>query len=619
MACGAPTGGYCAIIPEDDLSPEWVTWLREQTLRSAACGEVPTWAFLASPVLPPPSLSCSTLLERLAWILDIHPEAQWAVCLFHGTALPQSGSKGTSRTTHAIRQGLGQDAIALARWDPRLASDPSAIVRRLSTDAKRGRVLVLEPRPNGSVRTFGSAWTPASARRRLAQWIRSRARSVIGLRLFRLAEDVVAGGVAVARQIARRFGEDPWLARRSTWSCRLPRSRVEVRPCVPADRIRILMAMHWLELGGAEKGAVDLIQRLSQDRYCVYVTTDVPSANSWENRVAPHAQEIWHLPTFLRRADAPRFFDHLITSRGINVLHIHHSAWAYESLSFLRRFHPHLAVLDTLHILELPPSPGGYPEWSAAQFEPFIDVHHVSSEFLRRFLRERWNVPDQKIRRIYTNVDSEFFDRDRVPAGQFREAWSIPSEAVVVAFTARFVSQKRPGDFLCMARHLLNRWRAEGERRELRFVMAGGGPLRASCERLAQRLGLFPLVIFPGEVEDMRKLYRDTDLVVLCSDNEGIAFVSYEALAMGVPLLATDVGAQGELLDLEQRVPLGPQLPKRLADAAWRMLRDEAYRQRLVERGLRRVRTYHRLTDAVRDMEQLYEELVKPQNPALLA
>ena len=73
-------------------------------------------------------------------------------------------------------------------------------------------------------------------------------------------------------------------------------------------------------------------------------------------------------------------------------------------------------------------------------------------------------------------------------------------------------------------------------------VIAGGGSQKAEMELLAQEMGLRPVVTFLGRVPDMTAVYPDADLLVLTSDHEGAPNVVMEAMACGIPVVATDAG-----------------------------------------------------------------------------
>ena len=304
------------------------------------------------------------------------------------------------------------------------------------------------------------------------------------------------------------------------------------------------------------------------------------------------------------------FCEHYVRTRQVRLLHINHAPRVYESLSHMRRLHPALKVLQTLHILEMPPHSGGYPEWAMASFGVFIDHHHVISEQLKRFLRERWLVPEDRIDVIRINVDARWFDPARVPPGLVRGWFGIPDRAVVVGFIGRFTKQKRPLEFVRMARLLTDQWRLEGREPALHFIMAGDGAMREEVERAIRDAHLEHVVHLMGETADARPVYVDCDLLAMPSENEGLALVTYEAMAMATPIFFTDVGAQSELLGPEQLV--APEMPvaAALADRIWPYLLDPERRRALGEQARARIVAHHAIHESVEGMIALYGRLL---------
>ena len=82
---------------------------------------------------------------------------------------------------------------------------------------------------------------------------------------------------------------------------------------------------------------------------------------------------------------------------------------------------------------------------------------------------------------------------------------------------------------------------------DVRFLIAGEGPQRASLTEQAQGLGLNGTVEFLGERGDMNELFRDAAVFWLTSSWEGLPNVVIEAMASGLPVVATDVGGTREL------------------------------------------------------------------------
>jgi L-malate glycosyltransferase len=140
---------------------------------------------------------------------------------------------------------------------------------------------------------------------------------------------------------------------------------------------------------------------------------------------------------------------------------------------------------------------------------------------------------------------------------------------------------------------------------QVEFVIAGDGPLRPDLEREAASLGLGDCVRFLGDRRDIPAILASLDLTVLPSDSESLSNAIIESMAAGIPIVATRVGSNEELIaeDRGILVPVGDE--SALAMALGRLLRENALR---VEMG-RRCRSFAQENFTVDKMRRRYEEL----------
>jgi glycosyltransferase involved in cell wall biosynthesis len=88
----------------------------------------------------------------------------------------------------------------------------------------------------------------------------------------------------------------------------------------------------------------------------------------------------------------------------------------------------------------------------------------------------------------------------------------------------------------------------ENSKIQARFLIVGDGELRKDLEEKTKELALADRVIFTGWIRDLKSFYADLDVLVLTSNNEGTPVAVIEAMAAGVPVIATDVGGVRELI-----------------------------------------------------------------------
>jgi len=134
-------------------------------------------------------------------------------------------------------------------------------------------------------------------------------------------------------------------------------------------------------------------------------------------------------------------------------------------------------------------------------------------------------------------------ERFQFPGGreEARRALAIPDDAPVVGLVGRITAQKRVDLFLQAARAIAV------QRPATRFLIVGGGELMDTMTRLAQEPGLSH-VQFLGVRDDMPRVFAAMDLLALASDFEGLPNVVMEAMAAGLPVVATDLGGCRELI-----------------------------------------------------------------------
>jgi glycosyltransferase involved in cell wall biosynthesis len=141
------------------------------------------------------------------------------------------------------------------------------------------------------------------------------------------------------------------------------------------------------------------------------------------------------------------------------------------------------------------------------------------------------------------------------------------------------------------------------------FLIVGDGPLRGELEALTRALGVEKNVIFAGYREDVPRVLSVFDIKVLPSVTEGLPLAILEAMAMGKPVIATEVGGVKEILkDGETGFLVPPQDPEALSERIIYLLRNEDEARQLGIRAREESKKYD-IDLCVRRLEELYFEL----------
>jgi L-malate glycosyltransferase len=254
----------------------------------------------------------------------------------------------------------------------------------------------------------------------------------------------------------------------------------------------------------------------------------------------------------------------------LDLLHVHYavphatSAWLAKEL--LQDRAPR--VVTTLHGTDITlvgrdPSYHAITRFSIRKSDGLTAV----SRFLKGETVDRFDVPPDRIEVIPNFVDLQRYRRDIEPCR--RPSFAEPHEKLIMHIS-NFRSVKRVTDVVRIFARI-------ARERPARLVFIGDGPERGSTQQLASEEGVDDRVLYLGKQESVAEILACADLFLLPSDNEAFGLVALEAMACGVPVVASRVGGIPELVtepggllrpvgDVDAMAEAGLQL---LDDARW--------------------------------------------------
>lgn len=328
-----------------------------------------------------------------------------------------------------------------------------------------------------------------------------------------------------------------------------------------------------LDVGGLENGVVNLINRIPEDRYrhaivCLTHYTD------FRQRI--------------RRNDVPVF--------ALDKPPGNHPMTLIKLWSIFRKLAPDIVHTRNLAALEgaLPAALAGVPVRIHGEhgrdmddldgsnvarqkvrrfFKPFVHHYVALSKDLERYLRGPIRVPGEKVVQLYNGVDTGLFRSNNQARELLPLAGFAPADAFVIGTIGRMQAEKDPLNlaraFIALTQMTLC------SQRPLRLVMIGDGPLRQQVAELLKRAGVADIAWLPGERNDVPQIMRGLDLFVLPSLGEGVSNTILEAMASGLPVVATAVGGNPELVSEDNTGMLVPSAdPEKLAAAIRKYVLD---------------------------------------------
>ena len=372
----------------------------------------------------------------------------------------------------------------------------------------------------------------------------------------------------------------------------------------------VLHLVYRFDTGGLENGVVNLINHMpAQDfRHAVVALTDVD-------------------PDFCRRVRRPDV-EYLSLRKADG-----HAIGLYPRLlTLFREWRPAIVHTRNLAALEcqVPAALAAVPvrihgehgrdvedldgtrrryQWLRRAYRPFVHQYVALSGDLAAYLEHRVGVPRRRIARIHNGVDDLRFRpapgaRALVAGSPFAD----PS-LFVVGTVGRMQTVKAQTD---LAHAFVRALQMQPRQRErLRLIMVGEGPLRAQAQAILDAGGAGPLAWLPGERADVPDVMQGLDCFVLPSRAEGISNTILEAMAAGLPVLATDVGGNAELvLDGETGDLVPPGDVQAMAEGLLRMAAEPGRAAAMGRAGRARVEQHFSLPAMVAGYRSLYLRLL---------
>ena len=254
---------------------------------------------------------------------------------------------------------------------------------------------------------------------------------------------------------------------------------------------------------------------------------------------------------------------------NLDLIHAHYavphatSAWIAKEMVGRQGF----CVVTTLHGTDITlvgqdPSYQSITQFSIQKSDGLTSV----SQYLRHETVEHFDIPEGRIEVIPNFVDLQLYKRDAHPC--HRSKISQPGEAIVMHIS-NFRAVKRVDDavraFAGISRKL-----------PARLVLIGDGPERGRVQQAAEEEGVADRVMFLGKQESVAEILACADLFLLPSATESFGLVALEAMACGVPVIATDVGGLPELVEKGENgylTPIGDY--KQMAERGIEILQDK--------------------------------------------
>jgi sugar transferase (PEP-CTERM/EpsH1 system associated) len=379
---------------------------------------------------------------------------------------------------------------------------------------------------------------------------------------------------------------------------------------VKDSRPLVVHVVYRFDMGGLENGVVNLINNMDAQKYrhLVLALTDI---TDFKKRIVcdgvefyalnkPLGHSFWLYPRLFRLFKKLR--PAIVHTRNLAALEVLIPAWAAGVSVRIHGEHGR-------DVGDLEGNNKKY-QWIRRIYAPFVGHYVALSLDLAQYLSEKVFIPARRMTQIYNGVDSARFspvnatEHSVIPGSPFAGAG-----AWIVGTVGRMQTVK---DQMTLARAFIRALEMAPElNTHLRLVLIGDGPLRAQCLQLLDAAGVAHLAWLPGERDDVPCIMRGLDCFVLPSLAEGVSNTILEAMASGVPVIATDVGGNADLVlhgITGYIVPAGD--VDAIAQCLVQWARSPALAQKMGREGRQRILEKFSLDAMVATYQGLYDRLL---------
>jgi L-malate glycosyltransferase len=359
------------------------------------------------------------------------------------------------------------------------------------------------------------------------------------------------------------------------------------------NRLGVLLMSNTLEVGGSECQFATLVESLSRERFDVH-----PACLRRIGGLVPRLGEIPEFPTGGRLLGIKSQRAQLAMARTMRRENIA-VAHAFD-------FYTNLMLIPVARLAGVPVI------GSHRQLGDLLTPAKFKAQYWAFRLCDRVVCNSRAAAKSLLTTGFSEAKLEVIPNGLVEQAFAevapaIPRKPGIVrlGMIARMNNAvKNHPAFLKAAAQLLKQISA------VEFVLVGDGPLRPGLEQMAAELGIEDKVLFAGERHDIPALLASLDVSVLISSSESLSNVILESMAAGVPVVATDVGGNPELVkNGETGLLVPPGDENKLVEALARLVGDPVTRSQYAARSKEMARSQFHIDQVCLRFEQLYLSL----------
>ncbi|MEI8349032.1 MAG: glycosyltransferase [Candidatus Omnitrophota bacterium] len=367
------------------------------------------------------------------------------------------------------------------------------------------------------------------------------------------------------------------------------------------EKINVLHVVQTLDVGGLERVVVDSFKYYDRNKFNFTVC-----CLSEEGILAGELKRLRMEPVFLNKRNGLDFsiscrIMQLIKKNDINILHTHNQRPLFYG-AIAARTSDLLAYVHTRHGRN---DPDSFKNVLINKFfSSFADRVVCVSRDIYEIARKKEGLPLSKIEVIRNGIDISKFASIKTKDKLLLAKLGIKEGSFVIGTVGRLSRIKNHTLLIDAFKNLSAKYS------RAILLVVGDGPEAPRLKKIVQEYGLTEKILFLGEQTDVSASLGLFDIFVLPSLSEGISLVLIEAMAAGLPIVATNVGGNSEVIsDGENGFLVSSGDTAALSNAIARLLEDEGLRRRLSDANRHKATQEFNIQVMCKKYEELYTAL----------
>ena len=273
----------------------------------------------------------------------------------------------------------------------------------------------------------------------------------------------------------------------------------------------------------------------------------------------------------------------ILNTDKYEIIHTHYSHDLWALVPALKR--NNLKLFLTKHVASIPKK-----DLLHRYLYKRVNGLFAISNYIKECVIEKYPVPKERIFLLHDFINLKNFDKSLYNKSETRKVHKIPENAIVIGMAGRISPGKGHEDFIDATKIIL-----KNNSQNIYFVIIGGAShgedeYGKKIKLYAKESGIADKIIFTGFSSEIPKLLNILDIFVLPSHEESFGIIVLEAMAIGLPVIATNnAGAVDIVVNNETGILLEPKKPGQIAEAVQKLMDDKNKRDNFGTAGRKRI------------------------------